>query len=298
MTPVKALGAALSATAVVLMSSLPSYAVDVNSTDYIPAPTGATVALSYTTFTTRSSFKPVGGAEIKDGTKLNSLVETLRFVHYMDVGGFTVAPQVLLPFGGLFDGKLGGAHLDSAKGMADPILAAPVWLLNDAEAGRYFAITPYLFVPLGAYDAGETLNLGENRWKFDMQAGYVHTAGPFTLQLNGDVVWYGANKDAVARGSGRLTQDETYQFQGWLSYAPPSDSTLRVALGYSKLWGGEQKLDGVSNGSATKADQIRFEVSKFLTPDFQVLGLLQHDLDAKGSFREDLRATIRLLKVL
>ncbi|STV71642.1 QbdB protein [Klebsiella michiganensis] len=46
-------------------------------------------------------------------------------------GGFTVAPQVLMPYGRLFNGSLGGARLDSASGLGDPILAAPVWLVNN-----------------------------------------------------------------------------------------------------------------------------------------------------------------------
>lgn len=37
----------------------------------------------------------------------------------MDVGGFTVAPQVLMPYGRLYNGSLGGVRLDSASGLGD-----------------------------------------------------------------------------------------------------------------------------------------------------------------------------------
>jgi hypothetical protein len=71
-----------------------------------------------------------------------------------------------MPYGRLYNGSLGGARLDSASGLGDPILAAPVWLVNNSSTT--FALVPYLYVPAGSYDAGRTLNVGENRWKFDL----------------------------------------------------------------------------------------------------------------------------------
>jgi len=277
----------------------PAMAVDVNSADYVPAPAGTNIAAFYTTYATRGSYKGLGGPEITKDTNLESFVAMPRLIHYMDVGGITVAPQVLTPFGTLFNGKLGGASLKSTGGAADVILAAPIWFGNNAQSASYFAVTPYLFVPVGSYKIGDPLNLGESRWKFDLQAGLAQGLSPDALlQITGDVMWYGSNNDALGRGIGRLEQDNTYQLQTWLSYIPPSDKTWRVAVGYSKYWGGQQRLNGAPTGAATQADQIRFELSKFVTPDFQILGQIQHDIAATGGFREDLRATIRLLKIL
>jgi hypothetical protein len=138
----------------------------------------------------------------------------------MDVGGFTVAPQVLLPYGRLYNGSLNGVRLDSASGLGDPILAAPVWLVNNPSTT--FAIVPYLYLPAGSYDAGRTLNVGENRWKFDLQLGGVQQLGNgFATQLSTDVMWYGVNDDATGIGTGRLKQDNTYQFQGWVAGRRP-----------------------------------------------------------------------------
>ncbi|GJE28637.1 transporter [Methylobacterium organophilum] len=276
----------------------PAKAVDLNSMDYIPAPDGTSIAAFYTTFTQRSTYQAIGGQEIKNGTSLDSSVEIFRFVHYMDIGGVTIAPQVLIPVGSLFDAKIGGQPIRSTWGVADLIFAAPVWLVNNQQAGTAFAITPYLFAPVGNYDFGRVLNMGENRWKFDLQAGLQQQfLKDFNWQLAGDVMWYGTNSDALTRGIGRLTQSQSYQFQTWISYSPPSDQTWRFAIGYSKLMGGAQRLDGILNGSATRADQIRFEVSKFVAPDWQILGMVQHDIAASGGFKEDFRGTIRILKL-
>lgn len=156
------------------LATIPAHAVDLNSQDLIPAPAGTDAILGYFTYATRDSFT-TGGNEMKQGTGLDSFVSIFRYVHYMDIGGFTVAPQVLMPYGRLFNGSLGGARLDSASGLGDPILATPVWLVNNASTT--FAIVPYLYVPAGSYDAGRTLNVGENRWEVRLAGRRRATTG-------------------------------------------------------------------------------------------------------------------------
>ncbi|UNK40939.1 transporter (plasmid) [Shinella sp. H4-D48] len=278
--------------------SSPAKAVDLDALDLIPAPSGTNAVLSYSTFATRGSFVTTDEQTIKDGTGLDSYVGILRYVHYTDIGGLAFAPQVLLPYGRLYDGSIGGTALESASGIGDPIFAAPLWLVNNKESGTTFAVVPYLFVPLGSYDAGDALNLGENRWKFDLQIGGTQALGNgFTVQASFDAMWYGRNRDAISNGVGLLEQDNTYQGQIWLSYTPPVDTSWNVAVGYSKYWGGEQTLDGIATGSATKSDQIRLQVAKFLTPTFQIQGLLQRDVRVEGGFKEDTRVTLRLMKL-
>ncbi|NSZ19921.1 transporter (plasmid) [Agrobacterium vitis] len=281
-----------------LCTASSALAVDLDALDLIPAPSGTNAILSYSTYTTRSSYVTNRGSKIKDGTGLDSYVGILRYVHYTDIAGFSFAPQVLLPYGSLYNGSLGGAALDSASGIGDPIFAAPLWLVNNKNSGTTFAIVPYLYVPIGSYEAGRSLNLGENRWKFDLQLGGTQALGNgFTVQASFDTMWYGRNSDATSDGVGRLEQDNTYQGQIWLSYSPPSNKSWTFAVGYSKYWGGVQTLDGVENGTATKSDQVRLQMAKFLTPTFQVQGLLQRDLRVEGGFKEDAHVTLRLMKL-
>ncbi|MEC5344937.1 hypothetical protein ABRZ24_20285 [Brenneria populi] len=66
----------------------PSYAVDLNSQDLIPAPAGTDAILGYFTYAARDSFSPLQGGALKQGTGLDSFVGIFRYVHYMDIGGF------------------------------------------------------------------------------------------------------------------------------------------------------------------------------------------------------------------
>lgn len=273
-------------------------AVDLDSLDLVPAPAGTDAFLSYFTYAHRDTYKPVDGNYIKDDTRLNSMIGIFRYVHYMDVGGFTLAPQVLLPYGRLYDGKLAGTELSSTSGLGDPILTAPLWLVNNSTSGTTFAIVPYLYLPMGNYDAGETLNIGENRWKFDLQVGGTQRLGDnFIAQASFDTTWYGDNDDAVSRGNGTLSQDNSYQAQLWLSYIPPQEKTWTFAVGYAKNWGGAQYLDGSANGAATRSQQVRLQTAKFVRPDLQVQWLVQRDISVDGGFQTDFSTTLRIMKL-
>jgi len=270
-------------------------AADVNSSDYLPAPAGTNLLVFYSQYATRNAYESTTGQTYSNGTGLDSYVDILRYVHYFEIGGFTIAPQVLVPVGTLYNGRLAGTSFDAAAGFADPILATTVWVVNNKATQTYIGIMPYLFLPIGQYSSGEVLNLGENRWKLDLQAGwYQGLANGLAFQLTGDAIWYGDNTRA-GNGTQTLSQDPTYQLQAWLSYA--FAPTWSAAVGYSQFWGGAEYLAGVSTGNATERSQLRLELSKFITPTFQVLGLVQRDVATSGGFPEAFRGTLRLLQV-
>ncbi|QRG06939.1 transporter [Xanthobacter dioxanivorans] len=277
------------------LAAAPVSAADVNSGDYLPAPAGTNLLVFYSQYATRDEYVSSSGQNFSNDTGLDSYVNILRYVHYFDIGGFTVAPQVLIPAGTLYNGRFEGTAFDAAAGVADPILATTVWVVNNKATQTYIGIMPYLFLPVGQYSAGQVLNLGENRWKLDLQVGwYQGLTNAVALQLTGDVVWYGDNTQG-GNGTQTLSQDPTYQLQAWLSYA--FAPTWSAAVGYSQFWGGTEYLAGMPTGNATDRSQVRLELSKFVTPTFQVLGLIQRDVAASGGFPEAFRGTVRLLQV-
>ncbi|MDC4501274.1 transporter [Acinetobacter baumannii] len=110
---------------------------------------------------------------------------------YIDIDGFTIAPQTLLPYGHLYNASLAGNQLNSAHGFAGPILAAPICLINKPK--QFFAIAPYLYVPIGTYHSDEALNIDENRWKFDLQLGGTQQRdNGFSTQISADcyLAWF------------------------------------------------------------------------------------------------------------
>ncbi|MGJ7498056.1 transporter [Variovorax sp. RT4R15] len=53
-----------------------------------------------------------------------------------------------------------------------------------------------MWLPTGTYDRNQPPSLGENRYKFALQAGYITELAPgFNWDLTGDVTLFGKNVD-------------------------------------------------------------------------------------------------------
>lgn len=268
----------------------PARALDLDAGDYVPAPAGTTLGLLYLQGAERDHLYQQG-ERIPDSPGLDSEIGILRLVHYTDLAGYRVAPQVLVPFGRL-DGRNG---LEDTEGLADPILAMPLWLVNDPDNRRHFGITPYLFLPLGKYDSDDPLNLGENRWKFNLQAGYVTgLTEKLSLDLSADAMFYGRNRHY---GSGRWThrQKPSYQYQGFLRYQ--LSPTLDLRAGLSWLDGGENQVDRQWLDDRQENGKWSLGFSWFFLPQTQVAATYGRDFEVENGFREDDRVNIRLLQV-
>lgn len=270
-------------------------AIDIDAGDYTAAPAGTDLGLLYLQHAERDKLYSKND-RLPGNNKLDSDIGILRLVHFMDIGGYIVDPQVLLPFGRL---KAGGdvASLGKASGVGDVILAATVWLKNDPATKTYFGVTPFLTLPTGKYDRSAGLNLGENRWKLTMQAAYITPlTDSLTLDVAGDATVYGKNDDAGSAAVRQtLKQDPSFQAQGWLRYHLSQTSDLR--LGLSQTWSGKTKLEGVSNDDRGSTSKVSVGGSVFLTPSFQLLGYWGRDLSVREGFKESNRVNLRLLQI-
>ncbi|WPP45520.1 transporter [Pseudomonas sp. AN-1] len=274
-----------------LSCSRPASALDLDAGDYVPAAAGTTLGLLYLQQAERDHLYR-DGHRLAGSPGLDSQIGILRLVHYADLGGYRVAPQILLPFGRL-DGRHDGNALGDSSGLADPILAMPVWLLEQPQRRRFFAITPYLFVPVGRYDHDQPLNLGENRWKLTLQAGYVTGLGDrLALDLAADVTFYGDND---SYGPLRLNHEQkpSYQYQGFLRY--PLGDTLDLRAGLSWQHGGENCLDSSWLNDSQRTGKWSAGFAWFFRPDAQLAATFGRDLAVDNGFREDSRVNLRLL---
>lgn len=218
-------------------------ALDIDGGDYTPLPDGTNMALLYYhhgySHNAYSHGRNVGG-----GTHLTQDTGILRAIHFMDVGGFTIDPQFLLPFGHL-EGKQAGADLGTGNGLGDLILASTVWLVNNPASRTYFGVTPMITLPTGDYDKNDALNLGENRHKYTLQMGLSQgLTDKLTVDAAFDGTHFGDN-DHYA-GNSMLEQRSLYQGQVILRYDILPNLDVRTS--YSRQFGGEQFVDGVSQG--------------------------------------------------
>jgi hypothetical protein len=77
----------------------------------------------------------------------------------------------------------------------------------------------------------------------------------------------------------------------------PSAIQASLSVGYAGIYGGAQRLDGVRNGAEAGEQQIRISYSQFITPSWQGLISISHDVDASGQFKQDLGVLLRVAKL-
>lgn len=270
-----------------------AHAVDVDAGDYTALPAGTNLAMLYYQYATRDALYAQGHKAPIDA-RLDSQVGILRGVHFTEIGGYIVDPQFLLPFGKL-KGKDDLSAMGSANGVGDLILAATVWLVNQPKTGTYFGITPFLYAPTGRYDHKDALNLGENRWKFALQAGFItKLSDKVSLDLAGDFTVYGKNDEF---GVDKLTmkQKPSVQLQSYLRYHLSPTWDLRAGL--SHTFGGETKVAGVNQDDRAKTTKFSVGTAWFVAPDVQLMVNYGRDASVRNGLREDDRLNLRVMKV-
>ena len=281
--------------AVLLTTMVPraAQAIDVDIGDFVPAPKGTTVGLLYYQHAERNRLYAQGQQAVS-APRLDSDVGIARLVHYTSIGGLAFAPQVLVPFGRLNAGR-DTAALGQTSGVGDIILAAPFWPINDAGSRTYLGIAPYLYLPTASYDHNRALNLGENRWKFNLQVGFVKgLTDKWYVDLTGDVMFHGKNDDYSDRRT-TLRQKPLYQGQAYLRYQFTPGAN--VFVGMSRTWGGETRINGVNSNDESRQHKVSLGSSWFIRPTTQVLAAFGRDISVENGFKENARINVRLLQV-
>jgi hypothetical protein len=138
--------------------------------EYDAMPPGTNTFLMYYKGT-RWSESYNNGSKVADDTRLVSNIGVLRYSRFGKIGKYLVSmPQFILPFGEL-EGRSNLSHLGNDQGVGDLLVPLPVFLVNNALKRRTFVINPVIHVPIGSYDNDQPLNLGGNRWIFELQVG-------------------------------------------------------------------------------------------------------------------------------
>jgi hypothetical protein len=295
----RALGAPISlvvaGTLAALASLSPAGAVaqEIEPNEYIPLPPGTNLFLGYYVYGHNTEFSFNNGPTLKNNTGSEVNVAVARYVHYTEVLGHPAGYEIYQIFGSVADTKIGGEHLNNAFGAENVAIGAFIWPYANEQAGNYLAVAGWLYPPTGTYDPHSVVNLGDNRWRGDIQIGWNQSFGPhFSYEIGEDTMFYGDNSNAFPGGQ-RLSQTPTYRLQAFLNWR--WTPKLQTSFGYEGFFGGVQQLDGTKNGMETQEQRLRVTASYFITPRWQVLLELNHDVAATGEFKQGFGTTLRVL---
>lgn len=269
-------------------------ALEIAPGDYEPIPPGMTALLTYFQHAERSDLYQ-NGKKVSDDFNLRSDVALLRVIHSVGLGeNLVVQPQFILPYGRLHTSG-DAAALGDTTGTGDLILGAPfIWTLSNAGKD-IFSLAPFLYLPTGSYDNEDALNVGENRWRFLLQAVYTHHfSEKWALDTAADVSWVSDNDDYGPYGE-TLEQKARYEYQGHLRYNWTPKTTLAVGAGH--IDGARSSVDGIGQHDATRTTYARLTVTHFIEPTLQIQAQIGQDLDVEQGPKEKARLNLRFAKL-
>lgn len=243
----------------------------VHPRDYIPAPVGVNLSVTY--LDQRSGDDAyASGDQVANNMNMDVVAGVQRFIHFTELFGVVADPQIIIPYVNL---EVGAAN-EKDTGIGDIFFGSTFWTINDPENREWFGITPFIYAPTGAYDSKQAVNVGANRWSAVLQAGYVKgLTDNLYMDLVGEVQWYGDNDDPF--GGNTLEKEEAYRFSTMFSYDlnPASYVWARHAMQF----GGEEKLDGIKRGTELDNHTLSLGYTRWIGKEFQVQVEYTKDLE-------------------
>jgi len=255
---------------------------DNDARDYIPLEPGTTLIATYFNHISATDFY-VDGDKTSDDVNLSANIGILRPVYYTKIGPFVMDPQALIPFGSQsLDGDgVGGVEV-SSSGLADPIVTATVWFINNPESKTWLGFTPFITLPLGEYDEDKSLNLGANRWAFKPEVGFVKGFGSYFFELAGNGEFYTDNDDYTSQ-SLTLEQDPVYTLESHLSYN--FTDAFYVSGDYFYHNGGETSVAGVAQDDEKDDHAVQLTLGFLLNPSYQLLLKYKTDIKVENGLK-------------
>lgn len=257
---------------------------DNDARDYIPLEPGTTLIAAYYNHVSATDFYADGDKTSED-VNLSANIGILRPVYYTKIGPFVMDPQALIPFGeqSLDGAGVGGVEV-SSSGLADPIVTATIWFVNDPGSKTWLGFTPFITLPLGEYDNDKPLNLGANRWAFKPEVGFVKGFGDYYFELTGNCEFYTDNDDYTSQ-SLTLEQDPVYTLESHLSY--DFTDAFYISGDYFYHNGGETTVAGADQDDEKDDHAVQLSLGFMLNSSYQLLLKYKKDVKVENGPKTD-----------
>ncbi len=273
--------------------------------DAVAPPANVNIVLYYNIFTDAGKIEPVRGDGYGHGTHVSLNIEALRYIRTFDIGGMLSGVQVVQPYTAFVGTQtlgirgVGRYPLSHSDGFTQPSLGAFIFpICNPATAANLVA--GFWFAPpTGRYDQYDNISLTQNLWIGELETGgHVTLLGDaagrnVALEVWGEGYFFASNGNATLAGLGgtapaRLSEQPSGEIRLYLPVQLYGPSRALVVPGFFQSFGGKQvytlgsgaKLDA---GTRTQESQLRFVLSSYLSPHWQILLDSQYDLAAHGA---------------
>jgi hypothetical protein len=247
-------------TTILLSAATGARAQDDGPRVYLLAPVWAR-ALTVFAVAKQGNEEPDVGS-VSPGSDFETNIVVLRYVQTFSLAGRQLSPFLIVPFGRTTTliNLPGESASPSSSGLGDiqiggvlGLIGSPALSAQDyatAKPGFSTGLFAKMYVPTGAYNASQSVNLGANRFAYQFGLPTTLALGTSyrdpaltTLELFPTLTFYEDNDNP--HGASRSSQDPLFSVEGHLTHNLSRTFWLSGDLLYRQ--GGETFTDGVSN---------------------------------------------------
>lgn len=257
---------------------------DVFPGDYVPGQAGMSAFSTYL-YSRELTGLYING-QLNKSRRLRSDTSVFLTAHYFD----WLNQRMLLSLSGgwstLSMTTLATGEVIKNSGMFDPKVSWTIWPLLNQEQGRYLSFG-FSFVPgWGDYDPSlGGINAGQNRYRgVAYLAWSSRVAKTYVLEATAEQAIYGANPN-FGPNAQRLEQSPAPALTGYVrhNWRPNLSPYIGVQLNF----GGERKINGVTQEDSLRSDRAMLGVRWTPAPKQIVNFRLSHDTRVDHGFKLD-----------
>ena len=244
--------------------------------DYTALPAGTNLSLLYLQDIRADRVYADGSRQaLPRDLDLNVRLGLLRQVWFTTLGGYTIDPQIVIPFARQSDALSGR----EPSGIGDVIFGGTLWTIADLAGGEHLGWSLFMTAPTGA-KRDQGFAVSDNRWAADFQVGYIRRLAPnWSLDLVGSAEFYQDRRDT------RSDKDPLGRAFVHLRYHLNDSSHLAASLKWSA--GGEEKLGAAVVNGRKRDTNATLTWASFVTKQVQLQVQASRDLRVENGPRMD-----------
>lgn len=272
------------------------WAIDLQPNDIVaPLPNKNYVTLSYLNTENNTLYR--NGSVATSSPIIDTQSAIFRGTRTYDLGSLPAVSFIQLPYGSIQPGGSLGSQ-PSDTGIGDLTIATAIWPYHNRVTRTYLGLAGYLISPTGSYSSQRAFNIGENRFRTDLQMGFQT---PITSNVDGmiavDTMWFGGNSQCATAcaltTNGSLNQKPLTTTQLGPIYR--INPIFTVAASYFYVAGGATSINNSYQNNV--ANTQRFLLSgQAHTPIGRISLQYGRDTEIKNGFVQTRLLAVRLQK--
>ena len=273
-----------------------TWAIDLQPNDIVaPLPNKNYVTVSYLNTENNTLYR--NGSVASSGAVIDTQSAIFRGTRTYDLGSLPAVSFIQLPYGSI---QPGGSLASQAgnTGVGDLTIATAIWPYHNRATRTYLGLAGYLISPTGSYSSQRAFNVGENRFRTDLQMGFQT---PITSNVDGmiavDTMWFGGNSQCAATCNSLINVSLNQKPLTTTQLGPiyRINEIFTVAASYFYVTGGATSIN--NNYQNNVANTQRFLLSgQAHTPIGRISLQYGRDTEIKNGFVQTRLLAIRLMK--